>query len=82
MLVQDNTKEKPVTGAFGAAAAAREAVQVSSLHKKCNELALLPRTIFGASRERDYNLFKLRKKLEMIKLSISVYAFLNTVAPL
>ena len=32
--------------------------------------------------ERDYNLFKLRKKLEIIKLSISVYAFLNTVAPL
>ena len=32
--------------------------------------------------ERDYNLFKLRKKLEIIKISISVYAFLNTVAPL
>jgi hypothetical protein len=31
---------------------------------------------------RDYNLFKLRKKLEIVKLSISVYAFLNTVAPL
>ena len=66
MLVQDNTKEKPVTGAFGAAAAAREAVQVSSLHKKCNELALLPRTVFGASKNatarRNYSMEKKQRE--------------------
>jgi hypothetical protein len=45
--VQNNEEEDTLVGVFGAAAAAKEA-QVSSLHKKCVELALLPRTVFGA----------------------------------
>jgi hypothetical protein len=56
--VQSNAKEAPVTGAFGAAAAA-QGVRVSSLHKKCIELALLPRICFGAYKNatarRDYS---------------------------
>ena len=48
--VQSNEEEDTVlVGTFGAAAAAKDA-QVSSLHKKCVELALLPRTVFGTSR--------------------------------
>ena len=48
MRVQENDKEEPaVVGTFGAAAAAQDD-KVSSLHKKCIELALLPKTVFGA----------------------------------
>ena len=48
MCVQsDEEEEVELEGTFGAAAAVKDA-QVSSLHKKCVELALLPRTVFGA----------------------------------
>ena len=47
MRLQNNEEEDTIVGVFGAAAAVKDA-QVSSLHKKCVELALLPRTVFGA----------------------------------
>ena len=47
MRVQNNEEEETVVGLFGAAAAVKDA-QVSSLHKQCNELGMLPRTVFGA----------------------------------
>ena len=63
--MQNNAKEAAVNGTFGAAAAA-EAGQVSSLHRKCNELALLPRTSFGAYRNatarRNYSTEKKQKE--------------------
>ena len=63
--MQNNAEEAAVNGTFGAAAAA-EAVQVSSLHRKCNELALLPRTSFGAYRNatarRNYSTEKKQKE--------------------
>ena len=47
MRVQNNQENDTVGGLFGAAAAVKDA-QFSSLHTKCVELALLPRTVFGA----------------------------------
>ena len=66
--VQSNEEEDIVlVGTFGAAAAAKDA-QVSSLHKKCVELALLPRTVFGAYKNatarRNYSTKKNRKNLQ------------------
>ena len=65
MRVQNNAAEAAVKGTFGAAAAA-EGVQVSSLHKKCIELALLPRTCFGAYKNATArrNFSKAKKKKE------------------
>ena len=67
MRVQNNEEEDTLLGVFGAAAAAKDA-QVSSLHKKCVELALLPRTVFGAYKNatarRNYSTEKNRKNLQ------------------
>ena len=66
--VQSNEEEDiELVGTFGAAAAVKDA-QVSSLHKKCVELALLPRTVFGtyrsATARRNYSTEKNRKNLQ------------------
>ena len=66
MRVQSNEEEEPVEEAFGAAAAAAaQAAKVSSLHKKCVELALLPRTVFGtyksATGRRNHSMKKKEK---------------------
>jgi hypothetical protein len=66
MCVQsDEEEEIELQGTFGAAAAVKDA-QVSSLHKKCVELALLPRTVFGAYRNatarRNYSTDKKQKE--------------------
>jgi len=67
MDLQNNEEEDTVVGVFGAAAVAKDA-QVSSLHKKCVELALLPRTVFGAYKNatarRNYSTEKSRKNLQ------------------
>ena len=64
MRVQNNEEEQPIVGVFGAAAAVKDA-QVSSLHKQCNELGMLPRTVFGAyknARARRNHSMKKKKK--------------------
>ena len=65
MRVQNNEEEETVVGLFGAAAAVKDA-QVSSLHKKCNELGMLPRTVFGAYKNatasRNYRMKKKQKE--------------------
>ena len=66
MRVQsDEEEEVELVGKFGAAAAVTN-VEVSSLHKKCVELALLPRTVFGTSRNatarRNYSTEKKQKE--------------------
>jgi hypothetical protein len=66
MCVQSDEEEELVlVGKFGAAAAVTN-VEVSSLHKKCVELALLPRTVFGAYRNatarRNYSTDKKQKE--------------------
>ena len=67
MRVQNNEEEDTVVGVFGAAAVVKDA-QVSSSHKKCVELALLPRTVFGAYKSatarRNYSTEKNRKNLQ------------------
>ena len=64
MRVQNNEEEETVVGVFGAAAAVKDA-QVSSLHKQCNELGMLPRTVFGAYKNararRNYSMTKKKK---------------------
>ena len=71
--MQNNATEAPVTGAFEAAAAAK-GVQVSSLHKKYIELALLPRTCFGAytnaTARRKYSTKKQKESTERLFVRI------------
>ena len=66
MCVQSDEEEEVVLeGNFGAAAAVTN-VEVSSLHKKCVELALLLRTVFGvyrnATARRNYSTDKKQKE--------------------
>ena len=65
MRVQSDEEENKVEGKFGAAAAVGDA-KVSSLHQKCVELALLPRTVFGeyknATARRNHSLKKKQKQ--------------------
>ena len=64
MRVQSDEEEE-LEGIFGAAAAAEDK-KVSSLHKKCNQLALLPRIVFGeyknATARRNHSLKKEQKQ--------------------
>ena len=67
MRAQSNEEEGTLVGVFKAAAVAKEA-HVSSLHKKCVELALLPGTVFGAYKSatsrRNHSTKRNRKNLQ------------------
>ena len=64
MCVQSGEEEAEIVGTFGAAAAVQDK-EVISLQQKCVELALIPRTVFGAYKNararRDHALAKQQK---------------------